>query len=335
MTWLRYWIFVELGFVLAVSIAALFLLRRRAVRANRASLRYWVRLLGAGLGTLAFITLVITLERTLILFHSETRPAPSRAVLPPGLGFEVEERTFESPDGLTLAGWFVPSRNGIYIILLHGYGGNRTAMIWHAEQLTRAGYGVLLYDERASGESEGGYRTYGWEDPRDLRAAVDTLLSEDAAGIGAAGCSMGANIALYGAAADPRLGAVWADGAASGRARDLPPARNPIMALIEGSNYLLDWLYIQRFDVDAPPPLMEELASLAPRPVMFIGGGTPRPFLGSEADLFTRRYAEKAGSNAGLWVIDEAAHCDGPQRRPQEYAARLVGFFDSAFGIVR
>jgi len=67
-----------------------------------------------------------------------------------------------------MAGWFIPSRNYATIILLHGYGGSRTAMIWHAEQLVEAGYGVLMYDERASGKSEGTHRSYGWEDTRDL-----------------------------------------------------------------------------------------------------------------------------------------------------------------------
>jgi hypothetical protein len=45
------------------------------------------------------------------------------------------------------------------------------------------------------------------------------------------------------------------------------------------------------------------------------------------------RYAYYAGPNAQTWVIPEATHCDGPARRPAEYAERIVEFFDTAFGI--
>jgi hypothetical protein len=36
-----------------------------------------------------------------------------------------------------------------------------------------------------------------------------------------------------------------------------------------------------------------------------------------------------------MWIISEAGHCGGHIVRPEEYAARLVAFFDTAFGIVR
>jgi hypothetical protein len=54
-----------------------------------------------------------------------------------------------------------------------------------------------------------------------------------------------------------------------------------------------------------------------------------------KAALFTLRHAETAGGNAQTWIIPEAAHCDGPIQRPEEYAARTIQFFDSAFGITR
>ncbi|MBN1147205.1 MAG: hypothetical protein JXA78_08115 [Anaerolineales bacterium] len=82
----------------------------------------------------------------------------------------------------------------------------------------------------------------------------------------------------------------------------------------------------------APPAMIEIIGRIAPRPVMLVGGGTVRPYLASEA-LQVRRYAEYAGANAGVWIIEEAYHCDGPERRPQEYAERLVDFFDRAFDL--
>ncbi|MDP1546809.1 MAG: alpha/beta hydrolase [Anaerolineales bacterium] len=298
--------------------------------------KYVLRLLGFGLGVLLVLSVFITIERTLLSVFMETAPAPSEVTSPPDLGFDVEEVTFESEDGITLAGWFTPSQNGATIILLHGYGGNRTGMLWHARQLVNAGYGVLMYDERASGESTGEYRSYGWEDTRDVKTAIQFLNSRKAdENIGTAGCSTGADIAVYSAALYPEIDAVWGDGNSPVRAQDLPAPKDPLMAVIISSNYLIDWLYTVKLNIEAPTPMIDVLPNIAPRPIVFVGGGRERPIVGSEADLFTRRFAEIAGPNAEAWVIDEATHCNGPVVIAEEYSTRMVQFFDTAFGIPR
>lgn len=298
--------------------------------------KYLLRILGVGLGTLLALSIFIALERTMLSVYTETTPAPSKVTLPPNLGFDVEEVTFESEDGVTLAGWHTPTKNGATIILLHGYGGNRTAMIWHARQFVDAGYGVLMYDERASGESTGDYRSYGWEDTRDVKAAIRFLNSRgEGENIGAMGCSTGASIVVYSAALYPEIDAAWGDGNSSVRAQDLPAPKNVVMALITGSNYLLDWMYTVKLNIELPAPLIEVIGDIAPRPLMLVGGGKERPLLGSEADLYTLRFAKIAGPNAQAWVIDEATHCDGPIQKSQEYSQKMVAFFDEAFGIER
>ena len=133
-------------------------------------LLYFLRLIGFSLGTFLAVALGVMVERNV---YSEIRislPAPSEVHIPSDLPFEVQDVKFEGGDGLRMSGWEVPSQNGVIIILLHGYGGNRVNMLWHAKQLVKAGYGVLLYDERASGESEGTRRSFGWEDPRCRRS---------------------------------------------------------------------------------------------------------------------------------------------------------------------
>ncbi|RJP55515.1 MAG: alpha/beta hydrolase [Anaerolineaceae bacterium] len=295
-----------------------------------------LRLLGFGFAIFLAITLFIAIERSALSVFLETAPAPSKVSIPSDLGFDIEEVTFESEDGITLAGWFTPSQNGATIILLHGYGGNRTGMIWHADKLAKDGYGILMYDERASGESTGGYRSFGWEDHLDVKAAIQFIHARNAnENIGAAGCSTGASIVVYSAALYPEIGATWGDGNSAVRAQDLPAPKNPLMAVIIGSNYVIDWMYTVKLGIEAPAPLIEVLPDIAPRPLMLVGGGTRNPILGSEADLFTLRFAEIAGSNAEAWVIEETTHCDGPFHRPEEYSQRMIAFFDEAFNITR
>ena len=347
-----YWWVIESALIIGVF-AVILLLIFRSVKRRKANpiippatlpgrigfiLLYTLRILGAGLVTFLAIALVVVVDRNVYAFITETAPAPSEVRIPINLPFEVKEVKFEGGDDLMMAGWKVPSQNGVTIILLHGYGGNRTAMLWHAKQLVDAGYGVLLYDERASGESEGTRRSYGWEDPRDVEGAIrfiETGPSNGSERIGIAGCSIGAQIALQSAAAYPELEAVWADGPSSVRAQDVPRPRNPIMALLIVGNYSLDWLYETQLDMDAPAPMIDVIGNIAPRPIMMVGGGVSQPLIGSEAEMMIPGYAQHAGSNAQTWIIPEAVHCDGPSRRPDEYAQRMVKFFDTAFGIPR
>jgi hypothetical protein len=265
----------------------------------------------------------------------DTTPAPSRVDIPPDLPFQVEAVTFPGGSGLKMAGWYVPARNGATIILLHGYGGNRTAMIWHAGILVKAGYGVLMYDERASGESEGDHRSYGWEDPADVGGALAYLNDRAGTGeIGIAGCSIGGQIALQGAAYYPQIRAAWADGTSTINSRDIPVPFNWASTLAIPSNWMMDWMMSGRIHRPVPPAMIDIIGTIEPRPVMLVAGGTPHPNYGPESRL-TEFMARHAGAHTELWVIPEAKHCDGPIKRPEEYPAKMVEFFDKAFGVYR
>lgn len=352
MSLIPYWFIFETVLIVGVFAIALALIFRSIKRRKAKpavlpqtlfgrigfAILYVLRIIATGLLTFLAVALVVMIERNVYSFLTETAPAPSQVDLPTDLPFKVEEVKFEGGDSLMMSGWKVPSKNGVTIILLHGYGGNRTAMLWHAKQLVQAGYGVLLYDERASGQSEGARRSYGWEDPRDVGGAIRFIEMESTAGserIGIVGCSIGAQIALQSAAHHPELEAVWADGPSTVRAQDLPTPKNPILALITLGNYSLDWLFATGLEMDAPEPMIEIIADIAPRPITLVGGGISQPLAGSEADMLIPRYAEFAGCNAQTWIIPEAVHCDGPAHRPEEYAQRMVEFFDTAFGITR
>ncbi len=292
-----------------------------------------LRLVGFAVGAFVVIGGSVLVYEDYQATVMDLAPAPSRVEIPKDLPFEVQEVTFAGGDGLTMAGWFVPPQNGATIILLHSYGGNRATMLWHARVLVKAGYGVLMYDERASGESGGTQRSYGWQDPADVGGALAYLKRRPEVKpgrIGIAGCSIGGQIALQGAAYYPEIGAVWADGPSLVRAADSPPPDNWATGIFLVSGYILDWMSEQQLGVKAPPPMIEIIGRIAPRPIMLVGGGTPLSYVGSEARRL-ERYAAYAGENAGVWVIPEAHHCDGPTQRPEEYSARLVGFFSKAF----
>jgi uncharacterized protein len=119
-----------------------------------------------------------------------------------------------APDGALLRGWKVrpETPNGAWVVLFHGVADNRVGVIGQSEILLSAGYGVVMMDQRAHGESGGEMATYGWLERNDTRAVIDALAAaEHPAHIFALGESMGAGIALQSAGVDPRIEAVAAE----------------------------------------------------------------------------------------------------------------------------
>lgn len=310
---------------------------RRPGRGLVSRTRYILNLLGFFLLAFFLIGGGVMFWKDWSAVSGNTAPAPSTVAIPVDLPFPVKVVSFEGAGGVRLAGWYVPPKNGVVIILLHGYGGNRLEMRWRAERLVAAGYGVLLYDERASGESGGGQRSMGWRDVEDVDGALVFLGVQENGRtnrIGFLGASMGAEIGLTAAARYPQIEAVIADGPGIVTAEDqVLPATwvNPIFYL---SDRLYDRILSFQTGLPIPPPMIHTIGKIAPRPILLIAGGLEWPILGSE-EARLRRYAKYAGSTASVWIIPEALHCNGPAVRPEEYARRMTGFFDDAFGVSR
>ena len=55
---------------------------------------------------------------------------------------------------------------------MHGGSSDRKGSVAHARMLARHGYGVLLYDARGRGESEGSENNYGWDWSKDIAGAL-------------------------------------------------------------------------------------------------------------------------------------------------------------------
>ncbi|HTP09248.1 MAG TPA: alpha/beta hydrolase, partial [Anaerolineae bacterium] len=132
---------------------------------------YWLKLLSFGvIGGLLIGYLIFVLSAA----EQYTQPARISlgGVTPADHGLTYEDVILTTHDGITLKGWYLPSHNGAAVILLHGYGGNRLEMLDRAALLAKHGYGALLYDERASGESGDDQRTFGWLDVNDVPLAL-------------------------------------------------------------------------------------------------------------------------------------------------------------------
>ncbi|HET9914535.1 MAG TPA: hypothetical protein VFQ13_21745, partial [Anaerolineales bacterium] len=137
---LQYWFVLEtIGIILIFALSLLWIMR--SVKRRKANplpvpksiggkiyfyLFYLLRTVGVGVVAFLAVALFVMIDRNIYSVITETAPAPSEVTVPPDLPFDVEEVTFEGGDDLRMTGWKVPSQNGATVILLHGYGGNRT-----------------------------------------------------------------------------------------------------------------------------------------------------------------------------------------------------------------
>ena len=254
--------------------------------------------------------------------------------IPTDFGAAVyEDFRLEVDEGVTLAGWYVPPAEtpGPVVVLLHGSRSDRLDTRWHAEQLIRAGYGILMYDQRGLGESTGNKVTVGWEDGGDLVAAADWLAAwpgVDADRIGVVGLSLGAQVALNAAHEDQAaFAALWLDGTQAQTETDLPMAENAGERFATFMNRILFNILELHLGRPAPPPFKEILPGLTGPHIVMVAAG---------ADDVERRinagYVPLMGPNFEYWLIEGAGHLGGPSLIPEAYAGRMLAFFD---GVLR
>lgn len=99
--------------------------------------------------------------------------APRSAVAFPDDGPALEPVSVEAADGAILSGWQLSAGNpSAIVVLLHPVLADRTHMLSRARFLAAAGYGALMFDSRAHGESGGRRLTYGLLEAGDAAATV-------------------------------------------------------------------------------------------------------------------------------------------------------------------
>ncbi|QSQ11841.1 alpha/beta hydrolase [Myxococcus landrumensis] len=232
-------------------------------------------------------------------------------------------RLFTS-DGLELRGWYVPSRNRAAVVMAHGLSQTRADLLPEARILADAGYGVLLFDLRAHGESQGEFSTWGDRERLDVKAALEFVRARpdvDPKRVAALGFSIGSAAVAEVAAKDSEVRAVvllspfntlWLAAAYDFRRFGF---------LTQSAALVPFW----RRDI-----ALEEVRTIdavdhvRPRPLFIVMGseesGQP---LADELFAHVREYAQ-------TWRIQGASHGGFSTVEPTEYPRRLRAFFDAA-----
>ncbi|ESZ57421.1 alpha/beta hydrolase [Mesorhizobium sp. C120A] len=127
-----------------------------------------------------------------------------QALAAPG-DLPVERVVLDQPGAPDLVGWAADRKGSCgAVVLLHGRGANRLALVQRAKLLFDAGYSVVLFDLSGHGESGGAIQGFGYTEAQDA-ARIIAYARQRFPGqkLGAVGSSLGAAAFVFAAQQAP------------------------------------------------------------------------------------------------------------------------------------
>ena len=236
---------------------------------------------------------------------------------------QFREVTFKARDGLTLFGRFFPGRNRTTILLVHDLGQANQDMLFYAEFLANAGFGIFMFDLRAHGSSDGDTSTNGICEAEDVAGAVDYLLHRiDVNGqrIGALGIGLGAQALLRGALQVENIRAMVLEGLEPSVLRDHGGRQQPLVRRLSAP---INWLYYtfhQWMCGCSGTGILDAITQLGPRPLLLIASG-------SQDIYFNRLVYQAAGEPRELWEVPKGEHGTAILADSHGYIQHITGFF--------
>jgi fermentation-respiration switch protein FrsA (DUF1100 family) len=214
-------------------------------------------------------------------------------------------------------------------------------MLPYVPVLHAAGYHVLLYDQRAQGDSSGDAVTYGYHEAEVLVSATSDVRERSGArAVGALGISLGGAVVLLGAGQGARVDAVVADSAFAdldGVIQEGTPMRLFLVGqVLLGNMAGAAWERLAPL-VAWHAERESGLRTASVRPIETIAAISPRPLLlihGQQDGLFSYQNSValygRAGEPKELWLVPDGKHGTVRDQRPAEYDQRVVEFFARA-----
>lgn len=277
-----------------------------------------------------FSTIILSIVLAIIILiiyftYSWTQSVLHPVKFPPTGNFlhenniEYQDIELSTEDGLSLSAWYTPPKNGAVILIAHGYNDNRPESLY--AMFVKHDYGVLAWDFRAHGDSEGDFSSLGYYEQFDVKAALDFALAQEGVeAIGAWGGSMGASTVLLTASERTEIKAVVADSAY--------PSLNDVLKLnmpIEFLNPLVKFLSESQMDGKIEDVNVEKvIGKISPRAVFIIDGWQGSAILMNSS----YRLYDSANEPKQIWVEDGVPHLGTYTRHPNRYENRVINFFD-------
>ncbi len=133
---------------------------------------FYTVIAGLCIGYLIIVLLVFIGQEKMLFFPLRTIEAT-----PDSIGLKFEDLSIMTEDHVRLAGWYIPAENArAHVLFCHGNAGNISHRLDSIRIFHALGLGVLIFDYRGYGQSEGSLTEKGTY--LDARAALAYLTHE-------------------------------------------------------------------------------------------------------------------------------------------------------------
>ena len=275
-------------------------------------------------------------------------------------GWDYEELTLETSDGVRLHAWFIPAalqtagadgsalpeghpqgmaaanpatpdesgRTRPAIIMVHGYPFDKSDLLGVADDLHDT-YDLLLFDLRSFGQSEGARTSLGHHERHDMIAATAYLQQRGIDRIGVWGFSLGGAVTLLTLPEAPSLRAAVVDSPfADLRTMALDYYHLPVVNhVLVFYTDLLSRLVFGTPLADVSPA---RAAAQADRPLLLIHGDQDTTIPPHHFEQLRSALADNGA--AEFWLVAGSGHTQSHSSQPDLYRARLRAFFAQHLG---
>lgn len=214
-----------------------------------------------------------------------------------------------------------------WVILIHGYKSNNENMMSYAAKYYEKGFNVLMPNNRAHGNSDGGYIGMGWLDKDDIAVWVDWIRVMDSqAQVILHGVSMGGATTMMasGDNLDHVIGYIEDCGYTSVWdifASELDKRFSlPTFPILDISNFIAQ----QKAGYDFKEASCVEQLKTTKEPILFIHGGkddfVPTSMVN---DVYNAAQCEK-----DIFIVEQAGHAESKDYNPEAYWNKVFTFIN-------
>lgn len=291
------------------------------MKRNPSRQRYWLNLFGVGTVLIVFVLMGFVVNLSYKQAQSYMHPARQHVSGETLKTNNIQYKNIDliTEDGFKLAAWYTPPKNGVVILVAHGHSAARPEDIYTL--FASHSYGVLAWDFRAHGDSEGDFTTLGYYEVMDVKAALDYALAQPGVKhVGGWGGSMGAVTMIRSAAKYPEIEAIVTDSVFPTLVDELNlrvpfPVIRPLIRFFAEQQTGLNMNDVRPVD---------DVTLISPRPIFIIQGMADTMIPSDSA----QRIYDAAGEPKQLWTEPDAGHLGMYSSHPDTYTEKVISFFD-------
>lgn len=254
-----------------------------------------------------------------IFYQPSRRMAPA----PDQRGLRYEPLRFQSSDGVTLHGWWLPAEGETKGTVLHFHGNaeNMSTHVQFADWLPAAGYHLMVFDYRGYGASEGRPTRTGLI--RDGLAALEVAgrrADAEDTPLFVWGQSLGGTVALQSMMrSGVKVNAALIDSTFSSHGRIAADKMKQFPWFLQPLRLFRPLFVSSSYDARDAVVRLQEL------PLLFIHGEEDRVIPPSHS----RKLQRLAPGHSQLWIIPQAGHCSAVLRFPEQVRPVILRFFEN------